>query len=92
MKGVALMQVPTIAGAKHTHPSGAIEPMRCAVVVKPTQAVKHTREMLRYLVLVIALLAVLVLITIVLYYTQGSSVTIEHVSSLAPHLAFARLS
>ncbi len=81
------MQVPVIAGAKHTHHSDAIEPMRCAVVVKPTQAEKHTREMLRYLVLVIALLAVLVLITIVLYYTHASSVPIEHVSSLAAHLA-----
>jgi hypothetical protein len=79
------MQVPIIAGAKHTQHSDAIESIRCAVVVKPTQAEKHTREMLRYLVLVIALLAVLVLIAIVLYYTQGNSVTIEHVSSLAPH-------
>jgi hypothetical protein len=86
------MQVPMIAGAKHTPHSDAIESIRCAVVVKPTQAAKHRKEMLRYLVLVIALLAVLVLILIVLYYTQGSSVTIEHVSSLAPHLAFARLS
>jgi hypothetical protein len=42
--------------------------------------------MLRYLVLVIALVAVSLLIAIALYYTQGNSVTIEHISSLAPHL------
>ena len=48
--------------------------------------------MLRYLVVVIALLAVLLLIAIALYYTEGNSVTIEHVSSLAPPLLFARLS
>ena len=63
------------------------EPIRCAVEVKPTQASRHKKEMLRYLVLVIALLAVLLLIAIALYYTRGNSVTIEHVSSLAPHVA-----
>jgi uncharacterized membrane protein len=87
MKGVALMQLPMIAGAKHTHHSDPLQSMRCAVDVKPTQAEKHKKEMLRYLVLVIALLAVLVLISIVLYYTQASSVPIEHVGSLASHLA-----
>jgi cell division septal protein FtsQ len=87
MKGVALMQLPMIANAKHTEHPDVIESMRCAVVVKPTQAEKHKKEMLRYLVLVIALLAVLVLITIVLYYTQSNSVPIEHVGSLASHLA-----
>ena len=81
------MQVPIIAGAKHTPHSDAIESIRCAVVVKPTRAEKHRKEMLRYLVLVIALLAVLVMIAIVLFYTQASSVTIEHVSSLAPLFA-----
>ena len=86
------MQVPIIAGAKHTPHSDAIESIRCAVVVKPTQAATHRKEMLRYLILVIALLAVLVLIAIVLYYTQANSVPIEHVSSLASHPAFARLS
>jgi hypothetical protein len=43
--------------------------------------------MLRYLVLVIALVAVSLLIAIALYYTQGNSVTIEHISSLAPQFA-----
>lgn len=78
------MQIPIIAGAKHTQHADVI---RCAAVVKPTEGEKHRKEMVRYLVLVIALLAVLVLISIVLYYTQGNSVTIEHVSSLAPHFA-----
>jgi hypothetical protein len=41
---------------------------------------------------VIALLAVLLLISIALYYTQGNSVTIEHVSSLAPQLTLSSLS
>ena len=44
--------------------------------------------MLRYLVLVIALVAVILLIAIALYYTQGNSVTIEHVSALAPQFIF----
>jgi hypothetical protein len=30
---------------------------------------------------------VVLLIAIALYYTQGNSVSIEHVSSLAPHFA-----
>jgi hypothetical protein len=45
--------------------------------------------MLRYFVLVIAILAVLLLIAIALYYIDGNSVTVEHVSSLAGHRPFA---
>lgn len=59
------------------------EPIRCALVLKPNRAQKHKQEMLRRVVLVIALLAVVLLIAIALYYTQGNSVTIEHISSLA---------
>jgi hypothetical protein len=81
------MQVPVVAGVEHPHPVDMSEPIKCAIVVKPTRASRHTKEMLRYLVLVIALLAVVLLIAIALYYTQGNSVSIEHVSSLAPHLA-----
>jgi hypothetical protein len=77
------MQMPVIAGIEHRHPVDMSDPIKCAVVVKPTRASRHKREMLRYLVLVIALLAVVLLIAIALYYTQGNSVTIEHVSSLA---------
>jgi hypothetical protein len=79
------MQMPVIAGVDHPHPVDMGDPIKCAVVVKPTRASRHKQEMLRYLVLVIALLAVVLLIAIALYYTQGNSVTIEHVSSLAPH-------
>lgn len=81
------MQVPVIAGLDHPHPVDMSEPIKCALVVKPTRASRHKKELLRYLVLVIALLAVVLLIAIALYYTHGNSVTIEHVSSLAPHLA-----
>jgi hypothetical protein len=72
------MQVPVIA-------SDGIKPIKCAVVARPTDAEKHKRAMLRYFVLVIALVAVVFLMSIALYYTQGHSVTIKHVSSLAPH-------
>ncbi len=85
------MQVPIIAGIEHPHRVDMSEPIKCAVVAKPTQAARHKKEMLRYLVLVIALLAVLLLIAIALYYTQGNSVSIEHVSSLSA-LHVARLS
>jgi hypothetical protein len=80
------MQVPITAGVKHMHDRNVSEPIRCVVDVKPFKGQRHKREMLRYFVLVIALVAVFLLIAIALYYTQGKSVTIEHVSSLAPHL------
>jgi hypothetical protein len=78
------MQVPIIAGVDR-HSVDMSEPIRCAVGVKPNRASRHKKEMVRYLILVIALVAVSLLIAIALYYTQGNSVTIEHVSSLAPH-------
>lgn len=77
---------PIIAGVDHSHHADMSEPIKCAVVSKPSRASRHKREMIRYLVLVIALLAVSLLIAIALYYTHANSVTIEHVSSLAPHL------
>ncbi len=76
--------MPVIAGVD---PVDMSEPIKCAVLVKSTRASRHKKEILRYLVLVIALLAVVLLIAIALYYTQGNSVSIEHVSSLAPHVA-----
>jgi hypothetical protein len=79
------MQVPIIAG-EHRHHVDMSETIKCAVGAKPSRGSRQTKELLKYLVLVIALLAVLLLIAIALYYTQGNSVTIEHVSSLAPHL------
>jgi hypothetical protein len=77
------MQIPMIAGAKHMHPTNLSERIRCAVVVRPSDAEKHKTEMVRYFVLVIALVAVFLLIAIAVYYMQAKSVTIEHASSLA---------
>jgi hypothetical protein len=71
-----------MADVKHGHHADVGEPIRCAVVMKPTEAEKHKKEMLRHVVVVIALLAVLLLIAIAFYYTAGNSVTIKHVSSL----------
>jgi hypothetical protein len=79
------MPAPIIAGVKHMHDRDVSEPIRCVVDAKPIKGQRHKKEMLRYFVLVIALVAVFLLIAIALYYTQGKS-TIEHVSSLAPHL------
>lgn len=79
------MQVPVVAGVDSR--VDMTEPIRCAVGAKPTRSSRHRKEMLRYLVLVIALVAVSLLIAIALYYTQGNSVTIEHISSLAPQFA-----
>ena len=58
------------------------EPIRCVVFARPSADEKHKKDMLRYFVLVIALLAVVFLMAIALYYTQGNSVSIEHVSLL----------
>ena len=81
------MQVPVMADAEHVHHASVSEPIRCAVVVKPTEAQRYKKEMLRYVVVGIALLAVLLLIAIAFYYTQGSSVTVKHVSSLRPYFS-----
>ena len=86
------MHVPMTADAKHRHHADMGEPIKCAAVFKPTEAQRHKREMVRHLVVVIALLAVLLLIAIAFYYTEGNSVTIKHINSLAAHHPFARLS
>ncbi len=80
------MQVPMMADVKHGHHADMGEPIRCAVL-KPTEAQRHKKEMLRHVVVVIALLAVLLLIAIAFYYTEGNAVTIKHLSSLAPRLS-----
>ena len=77
------MRLPMNAAAKQTRPDDVDEPIRCAVVFKPTEAQRHKKQMLRYLVVAVAFLAVILLIAIALYYTQGNSVAIRHVSSLA---------
>jgi hypothetical protein len=84
MRKEFVMQLPVIAVARHAQSVDAGEPIRCAAAAKESRAQRHKREMLRYFVLVIALLAVFLLISIALYYTQGNSVTIVHTSSLAP--------
>jgi len=81
-----------VADVKHGHHADMGQPIKCAVVLKPTEAQRHKREMLRHFVVVIALLAVLLLIAIAFYYTEGNSVTIKHINSLASHHSFARLS
>jgi predicted nucleic acid-binding Zn ribbon protein len=73
---------------KRAHPADWSEPIKCAEVFKPAHAQRHKKQMLCYLVLVMALVVVLILIAIALYYTQGNSVSIEHVSSLAPQVNF----
>jgi hypothetical protein len=83
------MQVPMIAAAKSMRSADVSEAIHCAMVGKPDSAGRHKREMLRYFVLVIALVAVFLLIAIALYYTQGKSITIEHVSSIAPYFSLS---
>jgi hypothetical protein len=86
------MHVPMTVGVKHGHPADLGEPIKCAVVCKPTEAQRHKTKMIRHFVVVIALLAVLLLIAIAFYYIEGNSVTVKHVNSLAAHHSFARLS
>jgi hypothetical protein len=66
----------------------ALDSIRSVSVEHSSKNQRHKKEMLRYLVLVVALVAVIILISIALYYTQGNSVTIEHVSALAPSCIF----
>ena len=86
------MHFPMTAGVKHGHPADMGEPIKCAVVCKPTEAQRHKTKMIRHFVVVIALLAVLLLIAIAFYYIEGNSVTVKHINSLAVHHSFARLS
>jgi hypothetical protein len=86
------MQVPMIANVKQRHHADMGKPIKCAVVLRPTAAQRHKRDMVRHFVVVIALLAVLLLIAIAFYYTEGNSVTVKRINSLASHHSFARLS
>jgi hypothetical protein len=80
------------ADVQHRHHADMGQPIKCAVVFKPTEAQRHKRAMVRHFVVVIALLAVLLLIAIAFYYIEGNSVTVKHINSLAAHHSFARLS
>jgi hypothetical protein len=73
------------ANVKHANMG---EPIKCALVTKPSEAERHKGEILRYAVVAVAFLAVLLLIAIAFYYTRGNSVTVKHVSSLPPYFAF----
>lgn len=77
--------MPMTASVKHANMG---EPIRCALVSKPSEAQRHTYEVMRYLVVLVAILAVLLLIAIAFYYTQGNSMAVKHVSSLRPYLCF----
>jgi formate hydrogenlyase subunit 3/multisubunit Na+/H+ antiporter MnhD subunit len=83
------MQAPLTAVARRSRPVDSLkpflEPIRCALVSRPTQAQKQKRAILRYFVIGIALVAVVFLMAIAVYYTQGNSVTIHRVGLLAPH-------
>jgi hypothetical protein len=74
------MQAPVTAVARRSRQLNNLGTIRCALVSKPTEAQKHKRAILRYFVLGIALMAVVFLMAIALYYTQGNSVTIHHLS------------
>jgi hypothetical protein len=79
------VHVPMTASVKHANMG---EPIKCALVTKPSEAQRHKSEMLRYLVVAVAFLAVLLLIAIAFYYTEGNSVTVKHVSALPPYFSF----
>jgi hypothetical protein len=79
------VQIPMTAHVKHANMG---EPIKCALVTKPSKAERHKSEMLRYAVVAIAFLAVLLLIAIAFYYTQGNLVAVKHVGSLPPYFSF----
>ncbi len=76
--------MPMTASVKHANVG---EPIKCVLVTKPSKAERHKSEMLRYAVVAVAVLAVLLLIAIAFYYTQGNSLTVKHVSTLPPYLS-----
>ncbi len=65
MEGVS-MPVPMLRAAeKQMHQAAVNEPIKCALVERP----KHPNEPLRYVLVILAWLAVGLLIAIALYYT-----------------------
>jgi hypothetical protein len=79
------VQVPMTASVKHANMG---EPIKCALPIKRSEAERHKSEILRYAVVAVAFLAVLLLIAIAFYYTQGNSLMVKHVSSLPPYFSF----
>ncbi|HTZ59210.1 MAG TPA: hypothetical protein VMB49_13975 [Acidobacteriaceae bacterium] len=84
------MQVPMMTRIERAYHETS-EPIKCAPVSRPTEAEKHTKEMMRYMLVVIAFLAVLLLIAIALYYTQGNSVTVKRVRLHQPLVSLVHL-
>ena len=81
----ARVRVPMVASFKHSHGAEAGEPIKCAQVLKPSAGERHKTELVRYLVLAVAFIAILLLIAIALYYTQGNVVHIQHIGSVPFH-------
>jgi hypothetical protein len=76
------MRGPMVAAFKESHVPDV--PRTSVRVFRPGAGEKHKRDLLRYLVLAIAFVAVVLLIAIALYYTQRDSIHVQHVNSLAP--------
>jgi formate hydrogenlyase subunit 3/multisubunit Na+/H+ antiporter MnhD subunit len=74
------MRVPMVATFKESHAPDVRE--TSVRVFHPETAEKQKRDYLRYLVLAIAFVAVVLLIAIALYYTQGDSIHIQHTSAV----------
>jgi hypothetical protein len=83
------MRVPTVAVFKEPHAPDTRESIRSVRVFHPETTETHNANLFRYLVLAIAFIAVVLLIAIALYYTQGESIHFVHTSllryKLAPH-------
>jgi hypothetical protein len=59
------------------------EPIKCASSQQPTTQ-KHTNEVVRYLLVSVAVAAVLFLVATALYYSNGSAVIVKHVRMHPP--------
>ena len=76
------MPTPMMADVKRAYDADVGQPIRCAVVVKPTEAQRYKKEMLRYVVVAIALLAVLLLIAIAGTVAAASALLLRKVPTL----------
>ena len=78
------MQGPISSITKQAHPARVAEFVGNAAMDDAARTRRHKKEILRYVVVVAAFLAVMLLLSIALYYTRGHSVTVRHIGSLAP--------
>jgi hypothetical protein len=78
-----------VAAYKEPHAPGTRESIRSVRVFRPETTERQNANFLRNLVLAIAFVAVVLLIAIALYYTQGATIHFVHTSllryKLAPH-------